>query len=64
MTTPAAVNQNNLGNKVTSRTISWLDLCTRAWGTEFRAPDHRIYVFSNGAAKDSTDMTTNGFYKR
>ena len=55
---------SGLGVKVTSRSISWLDLVTRSWGTEFRAPDRRIYRFSGGNNKDSTDMTSNGFYKR
>jgi hypothetical protein len=50
------------GSKVTTRTISWLDQVERAWGTAFREPDHRIYVFSNGAAFDSTDKNLTGIY--
>lgn len=47
---------------VTTRTLSWLDLCMRSWGSEFRAPDHGIYEFTNGRKFDSTDQTNNGFY--
>lgn len=54
----------NLGNSVSTRTISWMDLVTRAWGSEWRAPDHNIYKFSNGRGFDSTDQTDNGFYKK
>jgi hypothetical protein len=55
---------NNINTKVATRDISWSDLCTRAWGTEWRAPDHRVYRFSGNNFKDSTDLTTNGFYRR
>ena len=34
----------------------------RAWGSEFHAPDHDIYNFSQGRHFDSTDMTENGIY--
>ena len=57
-----ANNQSNLGSPVTSRTISWLDLASRAWGSEWRAPDHAMYRFSNGRQFDSTDMTDSGIY--
>ena len=50
-----AVNANNLGSPVTTRTISMLDMVTRAWGSEFNAPDHNIYQFSNNRGFDSTD---------
>jgi len=53
---------NNLGNKVTTRNISWMDLAIRAWGSEFRIPDHNIYNFSNGRHFDSTDNSSNGIY--
>lgn len=53
---------SNLGDKVTTRTTSWLDLAQRAWGSEFHAPDHGIYEFSNGRKFDSTDMSLNGIY--
>ena len=57
-----ALNQNNLGSKVSSRTILWNDLCMRAWGSEFKAPDHNIYQFSNNRNFDSTDTGTTGIY--
>jgi hypothetical protein len=55
-------NPNNLGAKVSARPISWLDLVTRAWGSEFRAPDKGVYEFSNGRKYDSTDTNNTGFY--
>lgn len=54
----------NLGKPVTTRTFSLLEMVERAWGSEFRAPDHRIYEWSNGRAFDSTDMGTTGIYRR
>lgn len=51
-----------LGKPVTTRTLSWAEMAQRAWGSEFRAPDHRIYQFSGGNYKDSTDMGTTGIY--
>jgi PKD repeat protein len=39
-----------------------LDLATQAWGSEFREPDHGIYVMSNGRSFDSTDLSYNGVY--
>ena len=54
---------SNLGYPVTTRQFSWLDLASRAWGPEFRAPDHRIYVWSNGRGFDSTDLNTTGIYR-
>lgn len=55
---------SGLGAPVVARTINWLDLNIRAWGSEWRAPDKGAYEFSNGTKKDSTDQTTNGFYRR
>ena len=52
----------NLGYKVTSRNIDWAEMCRRAWGSEFNAPDHGIYEFSNGRKFDSTDRGFHGFY--
>ena len=52
----------SINTKVTTRTTSWLDLAQRAWGSEFRAPDHGIYEFSNGRKFDSTDKTNEGLY--
>lgn len=54
----------SLGKNVTSRTFSWNEMARRAWGSEFSAPDHRVYVWSNGRAFDSTDMGSTGFYKK
>ena len=55
-------NLSNLGGKVTTRNISWTDLCSRAWGSEFRAPDHGVYEFSGGRKYDSTDPGITGIY--
>lgn len=52
----------NLGNKVSTRTIPWEDQVVKAWGSEFRTPDHGIYEFSNGTKKDSTDKYKTGIY--
>jgi hypothetical protein len=62
MTAPIAVNPNNLGAKVTSRNINMLDLAIRSWGSEWAAPDHGVYVWSNGRRYDSTDLTNTGIY--
>lgn len=53
---------SNLGSKVVSRDTSWNDLVQRAWGSEFNAPDHNIYKFSNGRGYDSTDRGLTGIY--
>lgn len=47
---------------VSTRTISWIDVATAAWGDEWAQPDHDIYVFSNGASYDSTDQGLTGVY--
>ena len=62
--TPAQQLQRlkNLGNPVVTRNVSWLDLVTRAWGGEYRAPDKRMYEWSNGRTFDSTDQTNSGIY--
>jgi hypothetical protein len=57
-----AVDPNNLGGKVTTRSSSWADLCHRAWGSEWGQPDRNIYKFSGGNNKDSTDNGTTGIY--
>ena len=64
MSTPAAVNINNLGAQVSSRSISWLDLVMRSWGSEFFAPDHGVYEFGSTRKFDSSDKGTTGFYTR
>lgn len=53
-----------LGRPVTYRSFSWLEMAQRAWGAEFRQPDHGIYQFSDGRKFDSTDMYTTGIYRR
>ncbi len=54
-----------LGRPVTTRTFSLEELVARSWGSEFRAPDHGIYTFNNGARRfDSTDQYTTGIYRR
>jgi len=62
MTTPT--NLNNLGPKVSTRNISWLDQVARVWGSEWRAPDHNIYQFSNNRNFDSTDLGSTGIYQK
>lgn len=52
-----------LGLPVSSRAFSLLEMVERSWGSEFRAPDHGIYEFSNGRRFDSTDMGTTGIYR-
>jgi hypothetical protein len=53
---------NNLGFKVTTRSIDWGELSRRAWGSEWNTPDHGVYEFSNGRKFDSTDRGTTGIY--
>ena len=58
----SALNPKDLGKKVTTRDFNWLDLCMRAWGADFNAPDHDIYQMSNGRRFDSTDKYLTGVY--
>lgn len=51
-----------LGSKVSTRTINWNDEVIKAWGSEFRTPDHDIYKFSGNNSKDSTDKGRTGLY--
>jgi len=37
-------------------------MAQRAWGSEFKAPDHATYVFSGGRKFDSTDTGSTGIY--
>jgi hypothetical protein len=53
-----------LGRPVSSRSYSWLGFVEQAWGSSFRQPDHRIYVFSNGRGFDSTDLYASGIYQQ
>lgn len=62
MPTPRQTQVFNLGSPVTSSTWSALDLVQRMWGPEWAAPDHDIYLWSNGRGFDSTDMNTGGIY--
>lgn len=58
----SANNLGNLGHKVSTRELNWLDMCMRAWGAEFNAPDHAAYEWSNGRRFDSTDRGLTGIY--
>ena len=51
-----------LGSKVTTREFSWSEMVERAWGSEWNAPDHRIYEFAGYIFKDSTDKYQTGIY--
>jgi hypothetical protein len=53
----------DLGLPVTTRQFSWNEMVRRAWGSEFSAPDRRVYEFSNGRGFDSTDRGDTGFYE-
>ena len=54
----------NLGYNVTVRNFSLEEMVSREWGASFRAPDHRIYVWSNNRSFDSTDIGTTGIYQK
>jgi hypothetical protein len=55
----------SLGLPVTTRDFNLLEMVSRAWGSEFAAPDHRVYCWGNGIrCFDSTDMGTTGIYQR
>lgn len=55
----------SLGRQVTTRDFNLLEMVERAWGSEFSAPDHRVYCFGNGVrCFDSTDLGTTGIYAR
>ena len=56
------MRNTNLGQPPTIHKYSWLDLCIREWGSEFRSPDHGAYQFSGGRKFDSTDMGDTGIY--
>lgn len=59
------LNGRPLGLPVTTRSFSLLDMVQREWGSEYRAPDHRIYSFGMGVRHfDSTDIGTTGIYRR
>jgi hypothetical protein len=52
------------GLPVTTRTFSLLEMVSRAWGSEFRAPDHGVYEFGGYRRFDSTDMQNTGIYRK
>ena len=55
----------SLGHYVTTRQFSLLEMVSREWGSEFRAPDHRVYNFDGGARGfDSTDQGQTGIYRK
>jgi len=55
---------NSLGLPVSTRDFSLFEMVARAWGSEFFAPDHRIYQFGGVRFFDSTDLGTTGIYGR
>ena len=61
MSAPAIPPQ--LGRPVTSRQFSWKEMVIRQWGSEYAAPDHGVYQFSNGRRFDSTDLGQTGIYR-
>lgn len=61
---PAPPLNPKVGKPVATRQFSWKEMVIRQWGSEFSAPDHRIYQFSNGRNFDSTDLGTTGIYRR
>lgn len=54
---------SSLGQQVSTRQFSLTELVTRAWGSEFFAPDHRVYQFGGVRFFDSTDIGYTGIYK-
>ena len=59
---PAPIPPSN-GRPVTTRSFSLNEMVSRAWGSEFKAPDRGVYTWSNGRKFDSTDMGVTGFYR-
>jgi uncharacterized phage protein gp47/JayE len=53
---------SSLGQPVSTRQFSLTELVTRAWGSEYFAPDHRIYQFGGVRFFDSTDLGFTGIY--
>lgn len=54
----------SLGLPVSSRSFSFKEMAIRAWGSEWAAPDHRVYEFQNGRGFDSTDRGFTGIYRQ
>ena len=57
-----AALKNNLGYKVRTQKLDWDQMVRSSWGSEFSAPDHGVYEFSNGRMFDSTDRSKTGIY--
>ncbi len=55
---------SKLGFNVTLRTFSLNALVREEWGSEFSAPDHGVYRWSNNRTFDSTDLGTTGIYRK
>jgi hypothetical protein len=55
---------SSLGLPVSTRQFSLFEMVSRAWGSEFFAPDHRIYQFGGVRFFDSTDMGFTGIYSQ
>lgn len=53
---------SSLGQQVSTRQFSLTELVTRAWGSEYFAPDHRVYQFGGVRFFDSTDLGFTGLY--
>lgn len=53
---------SSLGQPVSTREFSLFEMVARAWGSEFFAPDHRVYQFGGVRFFDSTDMGFSGIY--
>ena len=53
-----------LGLPVTTRSFSLNEMVRREWGSEFSAPDHGVYQFSNGRRFDSTDLGQTCIYRK
>lgn len=53
----------SLGYAVSVRTYSLDAMVRQAWGGEFGAPDHGVYVFGDRKF-DSTDRSESGIYRR
>jgi hypothetical protein len=58
-----AIDNSNLGYKVTSREISWSQMVHEEWGTEWGERDV-VYEFSNGETRLDTDNTSSGIYTK
>lgn len=55
---------STLGYPVTTRNFSLNELVREEWGSEFSAPDHAVYRWSNDRCFDSTDLGSTGIYRK